>query len=127
MGKSGVYCIHNRNFLIFYHIRIVSHSIGNYVLSLKKVYIMVIYSYIENVIGNLHGLILLLLLKTCLSQPFYLYVSHKTAVLIIIYFRLFVQMFITIIALNQLNIYKFQQIIFYQAKGFSVGYLTPAG
>ena len=54
VSKSCIYRIHNSNFFILDHVRIVSHPIRNHILSLKKIYLMVIYTHVKNVIRNLH-------------------------------------------------------------------------
>ena len=49
---SLVHCIHHSNLLIHNDIRIISNSVWNYVLSLKKIQIPVIYANITNVFRN---------------------------------------------------------------------------
>ena len=52
--KPAIYGIHNRDFFITDHIRIVCHAIRNNILPLKQIHVMIIYAYINNVLCNFH-------------------------------------------------------------------------
>ena len=63
--EISIYCIHNCNFLIKDYIRIVSHAVWHFVLSFKKVYLMIVYAYIFNGICDFHTLYLLFITGSC--------------------------------------------------------------
>ena len=52
--EAGIYSVHNCDLLIFDHIGVVGHSVWHYILSLKQVYLMIVYSYIINIISDFH-------------------------------------------------------------------------
>ena len=54
MSKVGIYGVHNRNFIIQDYIGVVGHAIRNFVLSFKKVNLVVIYTCVSDCICNLH-------------------------------------------------------------------------
>ena len=54
MSKILIYCIHNCYFLITNHIRIIAHSIWNWILPLKQINLMIIDACINNIICNIH-------------------------------------------------------------------------
>ena len=58
--KIGIYSIHDCDLLIFDHVGIVGHSVWYYILSLKQIYLMIIYAYIVNIISDFHCIKLLL-------------------------------------------------------------------
>ena len=65
--KILIHRIHNGNFLIHDHIRIICHAIWHNILSLKQIDLMVIHTDILNIICNCHFFFLLPLY-------FYLYI-----------------------------------------------------
>ena len=52
--EAGIYSVHNCDLLIFDHIGVVGHSVWHYILSLEQIYLMVVYSYIINIISDFH-------------------------------------------------------------------------
>ena len=52
MGKMDVHRVHYGDLLIQDHIGIIGHSVGNNVLSFKKVHLMVVDAYIADRVGN---------------------------------------------------------------------------
>ena len=56
MSKVGIYGVHNRNFIIQDYIGIVRHSVWNLILSLKQIYLMIVYTYIFYTCTDFHML-----------------------------------------------------------------------
>ena len=54
LSETCVYGVHNGDFLITDHIRIVCHSVRNDILSFKQIHFVIIYAYINNVLCNFH-------------------------------------------------------------------------
>ena len=54
MSKVGIYGIHNCNLVIQDYVGVVGHAIRNFVLSFKKVNLVVIYTCVSDCICNLH-------------------------------------------------------------------------
>ena len=52
--KKSIHCVHNCDFIIQDHIGVVGHAIRNFVLSFKKVNLVVIYTCVSDCICNLH-------------------------------------------------------------------------
>ena len=52
--KMDLYGVHDRNFFIQNDIRIVCHAIGHNILTLKQIHLVVVDSYIFDVICNFH-------------------------------------------------------------------------
>lgn len=52
--EIGIDGVHNSDLLVYNGIRIVGHSVGNNVLSLKKIDLFIVYTYIFDVVGNCH-------------------------------------------------------------------------
>ena len=50
-----IHGVHNRDFIVENDIRVVGHSVRNYVLSLKKVNIVVIHTHINYIISYSHS------------------------------------------------------------------------
>ena len=65
VSEISIYCIHNCNFFVKDYIRIVSHAVWHFVLSLKKVHLMIVYAYIFNSICDFHMLYLLFITGSC--------------------------------------------------------------
>ena len=74
--EVGVYCVHNCDLLIFDHVGVIGHSVWYYVLSLKQVYLMVIYTYIINIISDFHCYRILLGLLYFIFSLFLKILSH---------------------------------------------------
>ena len=55
MRKVGVYCIHDSNLFIQDHIGVVGHAVRNFVLTFKKVNLMVINADVFDSVCNLHS------------------------------------------------------------------------
>ena len=55
-----IYSIHNCDLFIFDHVGVVGHSVWYYILSLKQIYLMVVYTYIINIISDFHCIKILL-------------------------------------------------------------------
>ena len=45
-GEKAIHCVHNGDFVIQDHIGIVRHSVRNLILSLKQIYLMIVYTHI---------------------------------------------------------------------------------
>ena len=45
-GEKSIHCVHNGDFVIQDHIGIVRHSVRNLILSLKQIYLMIVYTHI---------------------------------------------------------------------------------
>ena len=54
MCKISIYRIHNSHFLIQDHVGIIGHAVWNFILSLEKVYLMVVYACIFDGICDFH-------------------------------------------------------------------------
>ena len=54
MGEISIYSVHNGDLFILDHIGVVSHAVGNHILSLKQVYLVIVDAYIKNIIGYFH-------------------------------------------------------------------------
>ena len=54
-GEILIHRVHNGDLFIQNDIRIVSHAVGDGVLSLKQVDFMVIYTNVANIVGNGHS------------------------------------------------------------------------
>ena len=58
MGKMLVHRVHNGNFVVLDHIRIVGHAVGHRILALKQVQLMVIHADVADILGNKHRVLL---------------------------------------------------------------------
>ena len=56
MGKAGIHRIHDSDLLIQDHIGIISHTVGDNVLTFKQVDLMVINANILNIVCDIHGI-----------------------------------------------------------------------
>ena len=54
VGEMGVHSVHDCGLLIQDHIRIVSHAVFHNILSLKQIYLMVIDTYVSDIVCNIH-------------------------------------------------------------------------
>ena len=54
MGKVCIHRIHNGDFFIHDDIRVIRHTVGNHILSLKQVHIMIIDTNIADIFCNFH-------------------------------------------------------------------------
>ena len=47
-----VYRIENGNFFIDYHIGIIRHAVGNFILPLEQIDVVIVYAYVFNAFNN---------------------------------------------------------------------------
>ena len=52
--KMRIYRVHNCNLFVHDHIRVVRHTVRNIILSFKQIYLMIIDTYIINIISDFH-------------------------------------------------------------------------
>ena len=71
MGEILIYCVHDGDLVVQDHIGVIGHTIGNYVLSLKQVYLMVVYTDVLDIVGNGHSYVSLLACSGCIIHGFY--------------------------------------------------------
>ena len=55
MSKICIYSVHNCYFFIKNNIRIIGHSVWNFILSFEKVYLVIVYAYIFDGICYFHS------------------------------------------------------------------------
>ena len=53
-GEKAIHCVHNSDFFIQNHIGIVRHSVRNLILSLKQIYLMIVYTHIFYTCTDFH-------------------------------------------------------------------------
>jgi hypothetical protein len=55
MGEVLIHGVHDGDFLVQDHIRIIGDTVGDNVLALEQVYLVVVYAYIFDVVGDGHS------------------------------------------------------------------------
>ena len=54
MSEFSVHRIHNGDFFVHNGIRVICHSVGNNILTFKQIDLVVVHTYIFDIVGNLH-------------------------------------------------------------------------
>ena len=54
MGETGIHGVHDRCLLIQDHIRIISHAVFYNILAFKQIHLMVIDTYVSDIVRNIH-------------------------------------------------------------------------
>ena len=67
LGEVFVNGIEHSNFLVLDEIRVVSHSVRNVILSLKEVELVVVYSYVEDIVCYIFHIMYLVSVKQLLG------------------------------------------------------------
>ena len=54
VGEFGIHRVHHGDLLVPDHIGVVGHAVGHHILPLEQVHLVVVYAYIQNIVGDLH-------------------------------------------------------------------------
>ncbi len=65
LAKAAVHRIHDGNFVVADHVRIIGHAVGNHVLPLKQVNVVIVDADVTDIVGNKHNNRLLSYVSIC--------------------------------------------------------------